>query len=76
MAIFKDPSFLRQTSSTDFEHSYRPGQLIGMPGIYKCSECGRERVFDGGVIAPDHNHNSSGRIYFWELIVRPDDITY
>lgn len=74
MALYKDATLVRKTDSEDFERSYRSGDFVAVQGIYKCSVCERERVFDGGMQIPmDHKHSN---IHFWELIVKPDDITY
>ena len=75
MAIYKDASYLQQSSSEAFDQHYEPGAAATHAGIYRCMGCHREIGIAAGNVLPPlghHAHTTSQGSIRWRLIVYAD----
>lgn len=71
MALYKNGSHLKPSTSSDFDETHSPGTKAPRGGIYRCVACGDEIGISGGHILPpqnNHQHSSTSSIK-WQLIV-------
>ncbi|UVO30689.1 hypothetical protein [Bradyrhizobium arachidis] len=75
MAIYKDASYLQQSSSEAFDQDYGPGAAAPHAGIYRCMGCHLEIGIAAGHVLPPQGHHAhtpaQGSIR-WRLIVYAD----
>jgi hypothetical protein len=72
MALYKDPTHLRQVNDSAFDLIHDPGIPALHAGIYRCTKCGHEIGIAAGHILPPQTHPqhppSLGPIK-WQLLV-------
>jgi hypothetical protein len=75
VALYKEATYLNQTTDAAFDREYRPSDTTPYSGIYRCSGCGREVDSEQGKPLPPQNHHqhspSQGSIR-WRMIVYAD----
>jgi len=75
MALYKNGSYLKQSSDSAFDTDRSPGSATPHSGIYRCMGCGREVVSEDENPLPPQNHHQhapgQGAIR-WRLIVYAD----
>jgi hypothetical protein len=75
MAVYKQASFIKQSTDAAFDKDHEPGQAAPFAGIFRCMGCGREIGIASGHTLPPQNHhthtNAQGHIR-WRLIVWAD----
>jgi hypothetical protein len=74
MALYKNASFLTQSTNAAFDSLLAPGTIAANSGIYRCAACGDEVAANKGNPLPPQNHHQHapgvGPIQ-WQLIVYP-----
>ncbi len=72
MALYKYASYLAQSDHSEFDKTYRPGDICPNSGIYRCDICSDEIASNKGNPLPPQNHHQhapgQGPIR-WKLIV-------
>jgi hypothetical protein len=72
MAAYKNPNYLHQWQSEEFDKIHGPGTSGSWSGIYRCEGCGHEVVHTKDRSLPPQNHHqhtpAQGHIR-WRLIV-------
>src|SRR5581483_3089355 len=72
VALYKNPAFVAQSDSAEFDKIYHPGQRCRWSGIYRCLGCGLEIVHTASLPLPPlnhHQHASNQGPICWELVV-------
>ena len=72
MALYKNSTYLGQSTHAAFDRIYDPGDKPDHSGIYRCEGCGKEISHNAGVSLPPQNHHqhtmSQGRVR-WRMVV-------
>lgn len=72
MALYKNGSYLQQSTHAAFDTFTGPGQSTPYSGIYRCEGCGHEIAANQGNPMPPQNHHqhtpAQGTIR-WRMIV-------
>ncbi len=75
MALYKNSSVLKQSTSGEFDKTHSPGSTVPHSGIYRCEGCGREIAANERDPFPPQNHHQhttqQGSIR-WRLAVYAD----
>lgn len=75
MAIYKNSSFLQNSSDAAFDKDYSPGSVAPYAGVYRCMGCHREiGIAEGHTFPPQnhHSHTSQQGTIRWRLAVWAD----
>jgi hypothetical protein len=75
MALYKNASYLTQSSDAAFDAEHSPGSKTSNSGIYRCMGCGREIVSEGGNPFPPqthHSHTYSQGAIRWKMVAYAD----
>lgn len=71
MAAFKNSDFFTHQTGPAFDFVHKPGLLVPLSGIYKCTGCGDEIACNKGTVFPPQNHHQhrDPRLFIrWRLI--------
>lgn len=76
MAWYRDEERVQKAADKPHWHAeHKPGDTVGMSGIYRCTGCDKERACNEGDPFPPQNHHqhSAGRPPIrWQLLVRAE----
>ena len=78
MALYSDPTRLKQSSSTEFNKVHVLGRTVPHSGIYECSGCGDEIAANRGDPFPPqntHQHPNRNLPVAWKLIVATEKVS-
>ncbi len=72
MALYKNPTYVKQVSDTAFDAVHDPGIAAPHAGIYRCTKCGHEiGIAEGHTLPPQIHpqHAPSMGAIKWQLLV-------
>ena len=75
MALYKEKTYLTESSDAVFDKVYKPGETPEHSGIYRCMGCHKEVVAEeSGKLPPQnhHEHTTAQGAIRWKLIVYAD----
>lgn len=75
MALYKNGTYLSQSTDAAFDSAYTPGTAAPLSGIYRCDGCGREVASNENQPLPPqnhHQHTTQQGVIKWRLLVYAD----
>lgn len=72
MALYKNADFVLKSQHEAFDAEHKPGDVVSLSGIYRCTGCGDEIAANKNNPLPPqnhHQHNQAQGLIRWKLLV-------